>query len=49
MRDHSTTYNGTPIGSSSGNQNLDRVNRNEIGYAAGLSFAAASGVLIGVR
>ena len=50
VRDNSTTtYNGTPIGNSSGTQNLDRVNRNEIGYAAGLGFEASSGVFIGVR
>ena len=50
VRDNSTTtYNGSTTGNASATQNLDHVNRNEIGYAAGLGFEASSGVFLDVR
>lgn len=50
VRDNSAiTSNGSPVTSSASSQNLDNVNRNEIGYAAGLGFEAASGVFLDVR
>lgn len=50
VRDNSAvTSNGSPVTSSASSRNLDNVNRNEIGYAAGLGFEAASGVFLDVR
>ncbi|NML63998.1 PorT family protein [Hymenobacter sp. RP-2-7] len=44
------TLNGNVQGTAgSGTSNLDNVNRNELGYAAGLGFQANQGFLIGVR
>ena len=48
--DRQQTLNGTVIGTAgTGTSNLDHVNRNELGYAAGLGFQANQGFLIGVR
>ncbi|WP_426490228.1 porin family protein [Hymenobacter sp. 102] len=43
------SLNGTVFTNYSGTQNLDNVNRNEIGYAAGLGFQSDAGFLIGIR
>ncbi|MFD1469121.1 porin family protein [Hymenobacter caeli] len=50
VRDNSnTTSNGSSVYTTANTQNLDHVNRNEIGYAAGLGFEASSGVFLDVR
>ncbi|MBJ6145935.1 porin family protein [Hymenobacter sp. BT559] len=44
------TLNGNTVSSvSSQTSDLDRVKRNELGYAAGLGFQAESGFLVGLR
>ncbi|MCA8832119.1 porin family protein [Hymenobacter pini] len=43
------SLNGTVFTNYSGTQNLDNVNRNEIGYAAGLGYQSDAGFLIGIR
>ncbi|QIX62093.1 PorT family protein [Hymenobacter sp. BT18] len=40
---------GTTYAEYSGTEDLDKVNRNEIGYAAGLGYQSTAGFLIGVR
>lgn len=45
----SRAINGTTYSGYTGTQNLDNVNRNEIGYAAGLGFQSDTGLLIGIR
>ncbi|WP_045689386.1 porin family protein [Hymenobacter sp. AT01-02] len=50
VKDESTqTLNGNVIARGSGEADLDNVNRNEIGYAAGLGFQSDIGVLLGLR
>ncbi len=50
VRDNSAiTSNSNPVTGSASSQNLDNVNRSEIGYAAGLGFEASSGVFLDVR
>lgn len=43
------TTNGTVFSKVQKEQNLDDVNRNEIGYAAGLGYQSDAGLLIGLR
>jgi opacity protein-like surface antigen len=44
------TYNGSVVGTAgSGTSNLDRVNRNELGYVGGLGFQSSEGLMLGVR
>ena len=44
------SYNGNILSTSTGGtSDLDRVKRNELGYAAGLGFQADSGLLLGLR
>ncbi|HEX8428909.1 porin family protein [Hymenobacter sp.] len=47
--DFTGTVNGTPITQTSNTSNLDNVNRNEIGYAAGLGYQSEGGLLLGLR
>ncbi|RZL09178.1 MAG: PorT family protein [Hymenobacter sp.] len=48
--DRTQTYNGSVVGTAgSGTTNLDRVNRNELGYVGGLGFQSKEGLLLGVR
>jgi hypothetical protein len=44
-----TLANGTVFTNYSGTENLDNVNRNEIGYAAGLGYQADNGFMLGIR
>ncbi|WP_071837785.1 porin family protein [Hymenobacter norwichensis] len=47
--DSKFSVNGNTASQGSNTQNLDNVNRNEIGYAAGLGFQSDSGLLLGIR
>jgi hypothetical protein len=47
--DSRSSINGNTASQSSSTQNLDKVNRNEIGYAAGLGFQSDAGLLLGIR
>lgn len=48
--DRTQTLNGSVVGTAgSGTSNLDRVNRNELGYVGGLGFQSSEGLLLGVR
>ncbi|MDF7814654.1 porin family protein [Hymenobacter sp. YC55] len=47
--DFSVTSNGNPVTQTSGTANLDDVNRNEIGYAAGLGYQSEGGLMLGLR
>ena len=48
--DRTQTYNGSVVGTAgTGTTNLDRVNRNEIGYVGGLGFQSPQGFLLGLR
>ncbi|GAB3301087.1 porin family protein [Hymenobacter tenuis] len=50
VKDESTrTLNGNIIARTSGEADLDDVNRNEIGYAAGLGYQSEMGLLLGLR
>lgn len=43
------SVNGNTASQRTNTQDLDNVNRNEIGYAAGLGFQSDAGLLIGIR
>ncbi|TGE05208.1 porin family protein [Hymenobacter fodinae] len=47
--DSKVSINGNTATQRSGTSNLDNVNRNEIGYAAGLGFQSDAGLLLGLR
>ncbi|GAB2949386.1 porin family protein [Hymenobacter coalescens] len=47
--DVKTSVNGQTQGNSTDYQNLDNINRFEVGYAAGFGFQAESGPMIGLR
>ncbi len=48
--DRTQTYNGGVVGTAgSGTTNLDKVNRNELGYVGGVGFQSSQGFLLGVR
>ena len=48
--DRQQTLNGNVQGTAgSGTSNLDNVNRNELGYAAGLGYQSSQGFLLGLR
>lgn len=47
--DSRSSLNGNTFQSTSGTQNLDNVNRNEIGYAAGLGYQSEGGLMLGLR
>jgi Outer membrane protein beta-barrel domain len=47
--DSRSSLNGNTYQSTNGTQNLDNVNRNEIGYAAGLGYQSEGGLMLGLR
>lgn len=47
--DSRSSLNGNTYKSTNGTQNLDNVNRNEIGYAAGLGYQSEGGLMLGLR
>lgn len=47
--DYKSTLNGNPVLDISDTANLDDVNRNEIGYAAGLGYQSEGGLMLGLR
>ncbi|UOQ66781.1 porin family protein [Hymenobacter volaticus] len=47
--DTKVTQNGTVLAQNSNTSNLDNVNRNEIGYAAGLGYQSEGGLMLGLR
>lgn len=47
--DYKSTSNGNSVVEYTNSFNLDNVNRNEIGYAAGLGYQSDGGLLIGLR
>ncbi|MBC8085472.1 MAG: PorT family protein [Hymenobacter sp.] len=47
--DSKFSINGNTASQRSGTEDLDNVNRNEIGYAAGLGYQSEGGLMIGLR
>lgn len=47
--DFKITSNGNPVTQTSNTSDLDNINRNEIGYAAGLGYQSEGGFLFGLR
>jgi hypothetical protein len=47
--DFEFTRNGNPVVQTSNTTDLDNVNRNEIGYAAGLGYQSDGGLVLGLR
>ena len=47
--DFKSTVNGNPVLETSNTADLDDINRNEIGYAAGLGYQSEGGLLLGLR
>jgi hypothetical protein len=47
--DFDITSNGNPVAQTSNTADLDDVNRNEIGYAAGLGYQSEGGLMLGLR
>lgn len=47
--DFKITSNGNPVTQTSNTSDLDNINRNEIGYAAGLGYQSEGGLMLGLR